>query len=177
MDLPTDLRAILDECGHYSVDDANFALYALTDLEEADLQTICAFIRRTFIQDILQIPESEVDEFIFPAPGWRSLTQKNFGELVEYHIKYLDKGWRDCDGSNKGEVQWYPFGFVIATSKDWQSDGLILVHCEYDSQSDVFKAESCCMQAKDLGLSLTSLRSVDDYFENLRSQFEYKTIS
>ena len=177
IDLPADLGADLKQCNHYYVDNANFALYALTDLKETDLQTICASIKRTFVRDVLQIPESEVDDFIFPAPRWSSLAQKTFGEILEYHIRYLDKGWRDSQGLNQGEIQWYPFDFVIVTSKDWQSDGLHLVHYEYNSQSDLFTVDSCCMQVKDLGISLTSLRSFDDSFENLRREFEYEAVS
>lgn len=41
-----------------------------------------------------------------------------------------------------------------------------------DRQSGRFTVDSCRMEAKELGFSVTSLRSGDDYFENLKSQFD-----
>lgn len=55
--LPADLGAELRKCGHYSLDNANFALYELLDLQEADLQKICTTAKSAFIQDVLRIPE------------------------------------------------------------------------------------------------------------------------
>lgn len=174
--LPADLGAELRQCGRYNLDNAKFALYALVDLKEADLQKICTMVKRIFTQDVLQLPESEVDDFLFPAPGWSSLAQRNISEILDYHIRHLDKGWRNCEGSNEGELQWWPFELVVVASKSWQSDGLILVHCEYDSQSGLITVESCRMEVKNIGLSLTSLRNSDDSFGNIKNQFGYKSV-
>ena len=142
-------------------------------LDEADLQQICTMAKSTFIQDVLRIPEWEVDDFLFPAPGWSSLTQKNISEILEYHIRDLDKGWRDYEGSNEGKLQWCPFDLVVVDSKSWESDGVILVYCKYDTQSNLFTVDSCRMEVKNIGFSLTSLRELDDFFENLKNQFQY----
>ena len=58
------------------------------------------------------------------------------------------------------------------TSRNSESDGLVVVYCDFDMQSQMFTVDSCRMEVKDLGVSLTSLRSGDDYFENLKSEFD-----
>lgn len=116
--------------------------------------------------------EREVEDFIFLAPGWHELVQKDLGQLLEYHVRNLDKGWRDSLGSSQGKIQWFPFGLVVVTSRNWESDGLVVVYCDFDMQSQMFTVDSCRMEVKDLGVSLTSLRSGDDYFENLKSEFD-----
>lgn len=171
-DLPPALEAELGQCRRYSVDDATIALYTLVDLPETELREICAKIKTTFNDNILQMEEWEVDDFISPAPGWNKLVQKDLGQVLEYHVRDLDKEWRDSSGLNEGEVQWYPFDFVVVTSTNWGSDGLVVVHCDYDRQSGRFTVDSCRMEVKELGFSVTSLRSGDDYFENLKSQFD-----
>ena len=132
----------------------------------------CAKIKGTFIQNVLQMEEWEVEDFIFLAPGWNELVQKNLGQLLEYHIQDLDKGWRNSLGSNQGKIQWFPFGFVVVTNRNWETDGLVVVYCDFNTQSQMFTVDSCRMEVKDLGVSLTSLRSGDDYFENLKNEFD-----
>ena len=155
IDLPAEMETELRKCLHYSLDDANFALYALVDFKAEDLQKICAMAKSIFIQNVLEMPEYEVNDFLFPGLGWDFLLQKNSGQILEYHINHLDKGWGNYEGANEGEIQWWPFDLVVVASKNWQSDGLILVHCEYSRRSGQFTVDSCRMDVENIGLSLT----------------------
>lgn len=174
--LPLDLGAKMKQCDRYVVDDADFALYALADLKEADLQTICATVKSIFTRNVVKLPQADVADLLFPTPGWNSLTRKNLGELVVYHVAQLDTKWNNCKEASEPKLPWYPYDFVVATSKDWQSDGLVLVHCERGGRDDLFTVDSCRMPVKDVGLSLTTLRGRDDTFQNLKRSFEIKPV-
>lgn len=61
---------------------------------------------------------------------------------------------------------------MAVTSRDWESDGLVVAYCDFDMQSQMFTVDSCRMEVKGLGVSLMSLRNGDDDFENLKSEFD-----
>ncbi|KAL1979797.1 hypothetical protein VTN96DRAFT_5182 [Rasamsonia emersonii] len=179
--LPTDLQDKMSQYGQYNLDNAKFCLYALTNnlLTENDLGSICASIKTIYAHNVLAMPEEEIPDFISPAPDWSSLTEKflNLGDILSYHVRDLDKGWKPSAGNNAGELEWYPFDFVVVTGEkkdSWKSDGLVVVHCEPEDdgpEGSSWTVDSCRMRVENLGMALEGLREHDSSFSDLKAQF------
>lgn len=165
--IPEDIQAELRKCYRYSCDSAKIALYARPDLDfsESDLTAVAATIHHLFFHDFLQTRlevDTEDQGFLFPAPNRAAPAGRSWPELLRYHLLEFDKGWHDSAGSNEGVLDWHPFSFVVVTSRNWRSDGVVLVHCDHDYDLDYFTANSCVIPVDEAGSALFTLQQEDD---------------
>lgn len=165
-DIAEDIQAELQKCYRYSNHAAKIALYAHPNLDfsVSDLTEIAAMVHHIFFYDYLENQaEAEIDEgCLHPAPNWATPAGNSLPELLRYHVLKFDKGWHDSAGNNQGILDWYPFGFAVVTSRDWRSDGVVLVHCDHDYNLDRFTAKSCTVQIEDVGSTLFALQQGED---------------
>lgn len=159
-DIPDTWKTEVDKWMTYHVDLSLIFMYAHGDVPASDLQEIIKLAKDTYIRTVLH-HEKYYTDFMAPAPGLDSLRHKTIPELLEHHILNQDKGWTPSDGNNQGELEWYPFLFVVVGS-EWRSQGVLVVHIKTGKRG--CKVDSCMLKAHTLGMPLTSLVMGDEGF-------------
>lgn len=168
--LPEDINTELQKCMTYHIDLSRVILYALGDATQTDLTSACTAIQKAYNENIMRNRPGM--DFIFPAPANNTQNPSldpslDPTDLVRYHVLDFDKGWKESSGNNQGDLDWYPFGFAVLTSRNWREDGIVLVHCQ-DHDDGVFWADSCILPVEEVGINMLSLVWGDEDFEGVK---------
>ncbi|KAJ5239160.1 hypothetical protein N7468_003779 [Penicillium chermesinum] len=162
--IPTAWKKEVDKWMTYHVDFGAILMYAQGDVPVSDLEEVVRIAKDNYIKTVL-FDEELCSNFLTPAPGLDTLRQKSPLELLEHHVLHQDKGWKPTTGNNSGDLDWYPFNYVVV-GPSWRSEGVLVV--DLASENDDYRIDSCMFKPEDLGLPLTSMIMGDEYFETLK---------
>jgi len=117
------------------------------------------------------VDESERDELSFLKPAVQTGTNLSLQNALDYHLHILERRLEGCEPRGEDEQQFYVFGFVALIRPDWRTHGVTAVHCDLDRGK--WKVTQCSgIPIDKLGLEMTSLSFMDDYFDNIRPQYD-----
>ncbi|KAM0704046.1 hypothetical protein Q7P35_008278 [Cladosporium inversicolor] len=117
------------------------------------------------------VDESERDELCFLKPALQAGTNLSLQTALDYHLHLCERRLEGREPRGEDEQQFYLFGFVALIRTDWKTHGVTVVHCDLDRGK--WKVTQCNGVPIDkLGLELTSLSFMDDYFDNIRPQYD-----
>ncbi|TKA82357.1 hypothetical protein B0A49_00098 [Cryomyces minteri] len=108
-------------------DDASFAMYTLIDISNDELQEICDIPDKQWMEN----QGGEGSHLVRVAPQ-HNFAGKTLKDILDYHVQ-LDRT-DSPDGEEKYELDWYPTAFVVLTSQDWKSDGLLFVYADDEAE-------------------------------------------
>ncbi|RAL04576.1 uncharacterized protein BO80DRAFT_441453 [Aspergillus ibericus CBS 121593] len=104
---------------------ASFALYTLVTLTPSDLDTLTTTLSHEWKQTTTSGATSLVR-----TPPLHNYAGQNLQAIVQAHIE-LDKEFvpRE-DGSQRGDLHWFPTAFLVVTSREWKERGLLFVYVD-----------------------------------------------
>lgn len=163
-DVPDAWKAEIDKWMTYHVDFGKILMYAQGDVPVSELEEIVKTAKDTHIKEVLFDADLSSD-FLAPAPGLENLRQKAPLELLEHHVLHQDMGWKHSEGNNSGDLDWYPFNYVVV-GPGWRTEGVMVVNIA--SEEEEYNIDFCRMKPEALGLPLTSLIMGDECFEDTK---------
>ena len=117
------------------------------------------------------VNECERDELSFLKPAVQSGTNFSLQNALDYHLQSLERRLEYREPRGEDGQQFHVFGFIALTRPDWRTHGVTAVHCDLDRGK--WKVTQCSgIPIGKLGLELPSLSFMDDYFDNIRPQYD-----
>ncbi|KAK5139278.1 hypothetical protein LTR04_003729 [Oleoguttula sp. CCFEE 6159] len=108
-------------------DDASFAVYTLVDVSEDELQEICDVPDNQLMEN----QGGEGSHLVRVAPQ-HNFAGKTLKDILDYHVQ-MDKSDFPADEDKYG-LDWFPTAFVVLTSQDWKSEGLLFVYVDDEAE-------------------------------------------
>ena len=139
-----------------------------------DAQELFRMAMSAYNDQALKESESGWESLGFLKPANQShtdLQSPTLQRILEYHLHMVERQFPNLEPDSKDEQQFYIFGFIALTRRDWQRQGVTAVHCDKDRGK--WKVTQCNGIPVDrLGMELTSVSDADDEFDNVRSRYD-----
>ncbi|KAH8423104.1 uncharacterized protein LDX57_000860 [Aspergillus melleus] len=104
----------------YSWDLAAFALYTLIDLPPGNLSDLVTLLNKEHFDYGSETP-------LVRTPDTYNFAGQTLKDVVQAHVD-LDKEITPCSGGiAKGTLGWYPSAFLVVTTRNWATEGLLCV--------------------------------------------------
>lgn len=159
-------RAYRGDANVTDIDDDKWLIYIIDNVP-ADAKELA----RLAMDYWQTVDESERDELCFLKSALQPSTNLSLQNALGYHLNLCERRLERCEPRGDDEQQFYLFGFIALTRPDWKTQGVTAVHCDLDRGK--WKVTQCSGFPIDkLGLELTSLSFMDDYFDNIRPQYD-----
>lgn len=135
-----------------------WALYCMDmDISESRLQQLAAELEKEYI---IEVPTGEDIRLIRPAPA-ASRYQATLEEALKSHIRYGNE--------SKANLEYFPYGFLVVHDKDWEAQGLWIVHVDFEDDCPVTAFR---VRTGDVGSVCFTLREDDDGPEELKESYQ-----
>ncbi|OOF90181.1 hypothetical protein ASPCADRAFT_157292, partial [Aspergillus carbonarius ITEM 5010] len=130
---------------------ASIALYALVTLPPTELTTLLTTLNLEW-----KMNTTSAGVPLIRAPSLYNYAGQNLQAIVQAHIE-LDKEFvaRD-DGTARGDIHWFPTGFIVVTSWDWKGTGLLFVYV--DTKKEGCPLDKFFFAVEDAYVMLSGLR-------------------
>lgn len=105
-------------------DDASFALYTLVELPPHELQNIASLLEKEWI-------EKDLNCHLVRIPTRHNFVGKSLRDIVHAHVQMDKELTLRNDPVARGDIAWFPIGFLVITSQEWRDRGVLFVYVDY----------------------------------------------